>query len=251
MKKLLINLFSFLPFFASAKTTGNQIKIGIVLFQNLDQLDVAGPYEVFSDFPNTKVYLISNSLSLIKSSNGLIFKPNSTFKNTPQLDVLFVPGGFGVADVVTKNKELIQFVNKQSEYAKYVSSVCTGSLILASAGELKGYRATSHWLAKKYLANFGAIPAEERVVVDQNRITGAGVTTGVEVALKIGDLLFGKEFVEKEQLVIEYTNPSPLYPIQPNTASPETLENVKRGLAPVIEKRDKIFGKSHKSFGVS
>ena len=139
------------------------LKLGIILFPGFDQLDITGPLEIFSNFPNTKIYFISNNLDIVNSSAGIIkIKPNSTFSTVPQLDVLFVPGGEGVTKAIAANNGLIPFIKKQTPELKYLSSVCTGALILGSAGELNGYKATTHWMAKKYLLYFGAIETDQR-----------------------------------------------------------------------------------------
>src|SRR5436190_5565219 len=120
--------------------------IEMIIFPNLTQLDLTGPYEVFGRLPDTKVLLITESLQPVKSDNGLLLTPDATFETASQADVLFVPGGRGIFDAM-QNKKLISFLQKQGVNAKYITSVCTGSLILAAAGLLNGYRATTHWLS--------------------------------------------------------------------------------------------------------
>src|SRR6476620_7257423 len=120
--------------------------IGMVIFPNLTQLDLTGPYEVFGRLPDTKVLLIAESLQQIKSDNGLLLTPDTTFDSSPQVDILFVPGGRGIFEAM-QNQKLISFLQQQAAQAKYITSVCTGSLVLAAAGLLNGYNATTHWLS--------------------------------------------------------------------------------------------------------
>lgn len=223
-------------------TQEKTLKLGIVLFPGFDQLDITGPLEIFSNFPNTKIYFISNSLDTVKSSIGVIkIKPNATFSTAPQLDVLFVPGGEGVTKAIVSNNGLIPFIKKQTPELKYLSSVCTGALILGSAGELNGYKATTHWMAKKYLSYFGAIETDQRVVVDRNRVTGAGVTSGFDVALQLGALLFGRNFVEKQELLTEYLTHPTLYNTTLDSANPEVKEELKKEMGTISKSRDDLF----------
>src|SRR5689334_19383097 len=140
--------------------------IEMVIFPNLTQLDLTGPYEVFGRLPGTKVLLIAESLQPIRSDNGLVLLPDATFNTAPQADVLFVPGGRGIFDAM-QNKKLISFLQQQAINAKYITSVCTGSLVLAAAGLLNGYKATTHWLSLNLLKLFNVDIAEERVVIDR------------------------------------------------------------------------------------
>ena len=227
----------------ASEINSSHLKLGILLFDNFDQLDVTGPFEIFHEFPNTTVYFISNSLQPLKSVQGIQISPDLTFDSAPQMDILFVPGGFGITNVIENNSSFIHFIQKQSPKLKYLSSVCTGSLILGFAGELNGYKATSHWLAKKYLYQFGAIPVNKRVVVDRNRITGAGVSAGFDLALQLGGILFGKTFVESQELLTEY-NPKPLYGgVTYKTASQKSKKELEKEMGDIIKSRDLFFEK--------
>ena len=224
------------------------LKLGVVLFPDFDQLDVTAPLEIFHNFPNTKIYFISNNLKTVPSNVSAIkIKPNATFDTAPQLDVLFVPGGSGVVNSLTYDKGMLNFIQQQTPKLHYLSSVCTGALILGRAGELKGYQATTHWMAQKYQPNLGAIPVNQRVVVDRNRVTGAGVSSGLDVALQLGDLLFGKTFVEKQELQAEYFNHSVLYNTTLETASPEAKKELAEQMQPLIKMRDEFFNQITKS----
>ncbi|MBY0377026.1 MAG: DJ-1/PfpI family protein [Gammaproteobacteria bacterium] len=229
---------------SSPQPSEKVLKLGVILFPDFDQLDVTAPLEIFHNFPNTKIYFISNNLKTVPSSVAAIkIKPNTTFATAPQLDVLFVPGGFGVVKAISNDKAMMHFIQQQTPKLQYLSSVCTGALILGSAGELKGYQATTHWMAQKYLPAFGAIPVKQRVVVDRNRVTGAGVSSGMDVALQLGDLLFGKVFVEKQELLAEYFNHSVLYNTTPETASPEAKKELAEQMQPLIKAREDFFSR--------
>src|SRR5262245_15771519 len=140
--------------------------IGLVLFPNLTQLDLTGPYEVFSRLPWAKVSLIARDASPVRSERGLTISPDVSFESAPVLDVVCVPGGLGV-DAAMEDEAMLAFLRQQSETAKYVTSVCTGALVLGAAGLLRGYRATTHWLSLDLLTLFGAEAVDERVVIDR------------------------------------------------------------------------------------
>src|SRR4029450_2051405 len=151
------------------------LQIGLVIFPKVTQLDLTGPVQVFSSVPGAKVHLIWKRIEPVTTDSVLMLTPTITFADCPQLDVICVPGGFGTDDMVN-DEEMLAFLRKQAESAKYVTSVCTGSMGLGAAGLLKGYRATSHWTMVDFLAEFGAIPTRTRVCTDRNRVTGGGVT---------------------------------------------------------------------------
>lgn len=218
------------------------LKLGIVLFKGFDQLDVTAPLEVFNRFPDTQIYFIANTMRPVSSHiKAITIKPNTTFDTAPQMDILFIPGGTGLVKALKNDKALVHFIQGQTPQLKYLSSVCTGALILGYAGELKDYRATTHWMAKKYLTSLGAIPVDQRVVVDRNRVTGAGVSSGLDLALQLGELLFGKSFFEKEELLIEYFNQPVLYNTSVETADPEAKEALQKEMGNVFKERDDFF----------
>src|SRR5215475_14505516 len=154
----------------------SQHVIGMLIFPRLTQLDMTGPYEVLARLPNTVVHLVANTLDPVKTDRGMMIVPTVTYADCPPLDVIMVPGGPGQQDLM-EDAVVLEFLRKQAAMAKYVTSVCTGSLVLGAAGLLKGKRATSHWAAIEHLKALGAIPTHEKVVVDGNIITGAGVTS--------------------------------------------------------------------------
>lgn len=216
------------------------LSIGIVLFPGVTQLDFTGPYEVFIRFPEINIYLISTSLEPIKSDGGLTFLPDTTFAQAPNLDVLFVPGGPGINERL-EDKAFLEFLKTQGEQALYVTSVCTGALLLAAAGLLDGYRATTHWLSLDLLAMFGVEVVKERVVKDRNRITGGGVTAGIDFGLEIATQLYGETLAQEIQLQIEYNPQPPFNSGSPDTAPVDVVERVEEASRDMQETRREII----------
>jgi cyclohexyl-isocyanide hydratase len=216
------------------------LQIGLVLFPYVTQLDFTGPLQVFSSVPGAVVHLIWKRIEPIKSDSVMTLTPTVTFADCPQLDVLCVPGGFGTDEMIN-DEEMLAFLRKQAEGAKYVTSVCTGSLVLGAAGLLKGYRAATHWTAMEYLAAFGATPTKTRVCVDRNRVTGGGVTAGIDFALTLVSLLVDRPTAEAIQLRLEYNPAPPFTSGSPDTAPPEILAFMKQKIAPAqVRRAEKI-----------
>jgi cyclohexyl-isocyanide hydratase len=199
----------------------------MVLFPGLTQLDLAGPYEVLSRLPDTTVHLVADTLAPVRTERGLTITPDATFDDVPPLDLLCVPGGPGV-DPLMEDARLLGFLEARARQARHVTSVCTGALLLGAAGLLRGYRATTHWLSLDLLPLFGAIPVEERVVVDRDRLTGGGVTAGIDLALAVAAELFGRAVAEEIQLTIEYDPAPPFRSGSPRTAPAAVVESVTR-----------------------
>ena len=207
-----------------------RFQIGLLLFPNLTQLDMTGPYEVFTKFPDSDVHLVWKSLDPVKAGGGMQLLPSATFEECPQLDLICVPGGAGM-NALLNDAETLDFVRRQAAGARYVTSVCTGSLVLGAAGLLKGKRATSHWMSHSMLAAFGCEPVAERVVVDGNVITGGGVTAGIDFALTVAGEVLGAEAARKIQLGMEY-DPKPPYDAgSPERADPAMVAAVRDGAA--------------------
>ncbi|MDI6634268.1 DJ-1/PfpI family protein [Pantoea dispersa] len=210
--------------------------IGLLLFPALTQLDLTGPFEVFARAPDTKVHLIWKNLELVVSDRGMAIQPTTTFDACPALDIICIPGGPGQINLM-EDEEVLSFIRAQSKQAKLVTSVCTGSLVLGAAGLLQGYKATTHWASLDQLALLGAEPVNERVVRDRNRITGAGVTSGIDFALSVVSEMFGPDIAQNIQLHMEY-DPAPPYDCgSPRSASEEQLKKAQQQVAPFIEKR--------------
>ncbi len=214
--------------------------IGMVIFPSLTQLDLTGPYEVFGRMPGAKVLLIAESMATVKSDHGLVFTPDTTFDDAPQLDVLFVPGGNGVFAAM-QNKKLITFLQTQGTTAKYVTSVCTGALVLAAAGLLNGYKATTHWLSLGLLSLFEVEVLEERVVIDRNRITGGGVTAGIDFGLYVVARIAGENAAKEIQLMMEYNPVPPFNSGSPKTADKEIVDRVTASREQIQKERGELI----------
>src|ERR1700704_3735056 len=192
--------------------------VGMPIFPRLTQLDMTGPYEVLARMPHTQVHLVGPAREPVKTDRGMMIVPTVSFADCPQLDVVMVPGGPGQQDLM-EDAVVLEFLQRQARGAKYVTSVCTGSLVLGAAGLLKGKRATCHWAAIEHLRPLGAIPVNQRVVMDGNIITGAGVASGIDFALAVAAILEGEEVAKQIQLQIEYDPSPPFHSGSTETAS--------------------------------
>ena len=197
------------------------LQVGMLCYPRLTQLDLTRPYEVLSRMPDAEVHILWKDTAPVKTERGFCIVPTLSLPESPNLDVLVVPGGLGQQDLMDDD-EVLSFLRKQVECARYLVSVCTGSLLLAAAGLLRGYRATCHWMFLLLLEPLGAIPIQERVIIDRNRITAAGVSAGIDRALQLVSLLGGQEVAQAIQLQIEYDPHPPFRCRSPNTA-PENL----------------------------
>ena len=216
------------------------LQIGLVLFPRVTQLDFTGPLQVFSSVPGAVVHLIWKRIEPVASDSVLTLTPTITFADCPQLDVICVPGGFGTDDMVN-DEEMLAFLQKQAAGAKYVTSVCTGSLVLGAAGLLKGYRAATHWTAMDFLKEFGAIATHTRVCVDRNRVTGGGVTAGIDFALTLVSLLVDRKTAEMIQLRIEYNPAPPFNAGSPETAPADIVALIRERIAPAQARRGEMI----------
>jgi cyclohexyl-isocyanide hydratase len=202
------------------------LQIGLLVFPKVTQLDLTGPVQVFSSVPGAQLHLIWKRIEPVQSDSVLVLTPTMTFADCPQLDVICVPGGAGSDDLLN-DEEVLDFLRKQAKAAKFVTSVCTGSLVLGAAGLLRGYRAATHWTAMDYLSAFGAIPTKTRVCVDRNRVTGGGVTAGIDFALTLVSILVDRTTAEAIQLRLEYNPAPPFNSGSPDTAPAEVLALIK------------------------
>ena len=201
-------------------------EIGLLLFPNITQLDLTGPYEVFIKFPDANVRLIWKTLDPITAGGGMQIVPDTTFADCPQLDLVCVPGGAGMNPLLNDD-ETLAFLKWQAADARYVTSVCTGALVLGAAGLLKGKRATTHWMSHDMLEALGAIPVTERYVIDGNIVTGGGVTAGIDFALAIAADLHGEDVARSIQLTIEYDPAPPFASGSPANADPALVERTR------------------------
>lgn len=204
-------------------SSGEALVIGMLVYPEMYLLDFIGPLSVFESLMNREIHLLwKNQEPISGTSSHTQITPTTTFENCPKhLDVLFVPGGVPGTFTMMEDLEVLSFLAEKGKSARYVSSVCTGSLILGAAGLLEGYKATSYWSLKDVLSKFGAIVSDERVVVDRNRITGGGVTAGIDLALRISELLRNRTYAQAIQLYLEY-DPAPPF----NAGSPEKAPKV-------------------------
>ncbi|MCQ4159640.1 DJ-1/PfpI family protein [Roseomonas sp. GC11] len=212
------------------------LRIGLILFPGLTQLDLTGPAEVFSRLPGAEVLYLWKTLAPVAADRGLALLPSATFETCPKLDVVCVPGGPGQIELM-EDAETLAFLRRVAPGCRLVTSVCTGSLVLAAAGLLRGLRATSHWSSLDQLALLGAIPVAERVVRDGNRITGAGVTSGIDFALSVVAELAGADLAQDIQLQLEYDPAPPFAAGSPRSATPERVAAARARIAPFIARR--------------
>lgn len=201
------------------------IKIGMMLFPNLSELEFMAPYGIFSYLPNAQIYRIAPTLEPIYSDTGFPLIPNTSFEKVPELDVLFVPGGLGVTAKL-EDAEFLRFLHQQGERARYVTSICSGSLLLAAATLLRKHRATTDWSSLELLAMFGAEPVADRIVVDGNRITASSLTDGLALGSAIAQALLGDAIAQEAQLRLDY-NPTLFVDDLPESVPSETFARVR------------------------
>jgi cyclohexyl-isocyanide hydratase len=226
------------------------LNIGSLMFDNLDQIDLTGPFEVLSRIPNATCRIYAKSQNPVRDLMGLRIMPDATLAEAPQLDILHIPGGWG-QEALMEDEEVLGWLRRQAEGAKKVFSVCTGALLLGAAGLLRGKKATTHWASFHLLPFFGAIPVDERVVVDGDFIFAAGVTAGIDGALRLAAEVRGVAAAERIQLDIAYAPEPPFHSGTPQTARPEILEAARRDVAKVIARREASARRAAARLGVS
>jgi len=197
------------------------VTIGCLIFPRMDQIDFTGPFEVLSRVPDSTVHVVAKTVDRIRDVQGLILTPGISIAETPELDVLLVPGGYGQRDLM-EDEEVLSLIRRQAESGRIVLSVCTGALLCGAAGILRGRRATTHWAAWDLLPYYGAVPTRSRVVVDGNLVSAAGVTAGLDGALVVASLLRGDAAAEEIQLSIEYS-PNPVFDAGSPDRAPEAV----------------------------
>lgn len=215
------------------------IHIGFPLFANLTQLDLTGPWEVLTRMPGVRCHLLAHDLDPVASASGLKILPATVFGDCPPLDMICVPGGPGHLGAM-EDERLIAFLRRQAPTCRFVTAVCTGSLVLAAAGLLRGYRATTHWGSLHRLAAFGAVPVAQRVVIDRGRITGGGVTAGIDFGLAALAAFAGDSVAREVQLQIEYAPQPPFADGDARTADPAIIEAVRRKTEPYRQRSDEV-----------
>jgi cyclohexyl-isocyanide hydratase len=206
------------------------------IFPGMTQLDFTGPHTVFSRIPNTETIVASEPGGSIESDGGLIFAGTRRMADIDRCDLLFLPGGLATTEVINDAAFMAE-VRRLAAGARYLTSVCTGSLILAAAGLLKGKRAACHWAWRDMLGLFGAIPDPARVARDGDIITGGGVTAGIDFALVVAAELAGESVAQRLQLSLEYAPDPPFNAGRPETAPPEVLADVRRFMETMAPRR--------------
>ncbi|WP_437905902.1 DJ-1/PfpI family protein [Sorangium sp. So ce327] len=214
------------------------LQVGMVLYPGLTALDLIGPQSVLTAHATT--YLLWKTRDLVMSDSGVPIQPTATFSDCPDdLDILFVPGGMGTPDAMV-DQEVLRFLRDRGARSRYVTSVCTGSLILAAAGLMQGYKATTHWSTRHILEAFGVECVRARVVVDRNRISGGGVTAGIDFGLTLLALLRGDDAAKLTQLMLEYDPAPPFNAGTPEAAGPELTQRLLSVLDPYDQQMRKI-----------
>jgi cyclohexyl-isocyanide hydratase len=203
------------------------LQIGSLLFEEIDQIDVTGPFEVFSRLPNSTYRLFATTASPVRDTRGLRLMADAFLSDAPQLDVLHVPGGPG-QEALMENEKVLDWLRRQAAGARCIFSVCTGALICGAAGLIKGRRATTHWSAHHLLPYFGATAINERVVIDGNWVFAAGVTAGIDGALRVAALLRGEKVAQIIQLGMAYAPDPPFTSGTPEGAPPDVLAEARR-----------------------
>lgn len=212
------------------------LHIGILIFPKVTQLDATGPAQMLARVPGARIHMIWKTRDPVPTDAGFSIVPNATFADCPQLDLVCVPGGTGQIELMT-DQETLDFLRRQAAGARYVTSVCTGSLVLGAAGLLKGYKSACHWAWRHMLADFGAIPVAERVVRDRNRISGGGVTAGIDFGLAVAAELAGEEVAKSIQLGFEYDPQPPFDCGSPEKAGPERVARMRQQLSGLLDVR--------------
>jgi cyclohexyl-isocyanide hydratase len=216
---------------------------GLLVFPGLTQLDMTGPYEVLARLPGWRAEIVAKTMDPVRTDKGLTLLPTLDFASTPQLDLLVVPGGPGTDDLLL-DAEAVAFVRRQGLAAKYIFGICTGSMLLGAAGLLKGKRAGGHWSARDLLSQFGATTSDARMTVDGNLYTAGGVTSGIDMALKLAADLVGEDVAQQIQLQIEYDPEPPFRSGTPFVAPPHILERAKKAGASRRELRERLVAQA-------
>ena len=199
------------------------ISVAFLVFPNVTQLDLTGPAQVLSRLGNTSVDLVWKNKEPVPTDAGFPLLPTAIFNDIDQVDILCVPGGLGTMEMM-QDRAVLAWLQKVAANADWVTSVCTGSLVLGAAGLLKGYKSACHWASVDQLAFFGAIPVRQRIVEDRNRFSGGGVTSGIDFALALAARIRGEDHAKFIQLAIEYDPHPPFDAGSPDKVSPEILD---------------------------
>ena len=216
--------------------------LAMIAYPGMFPLDLVGPLSVFALMGTHKVEIVWKNKENVRADTGLVIVPTMTFDEAPKdIDILFVPGGgMGTVEAM-KDPAVLSFLTSRAEKASFITSVCTGSLILGAAGLLRGYKATSHWAVRERLSQLGATPIEERVVIDRNRISSAGVSAGIDMALTLAAKLTNETVAKTIQLNIEYDPHPPFEGGTPQKAGTEITQRLSRSYSPIYNALDNVI----------
>jgi len=228
---------------------GTHLQIGSLLFEGVDQIDLTGPFEVLSRIPNSTYRIYAKTTDPVRDLKGLRLTPDAALADAPQLDVLHVPGGFG-QEALMADAAVLGWISRQAAGAHSVFSVCTGALLCGAAGLLRGRRATTHWASFHLLPFFGAIPVNERVVTDGNWVFAAGVTAGIDGALRLAAGLRGDDAARAIQLHMVYAPEPPFDSGTPETAPAAILEQARQSLAGITARREATARRVAEGLGI-
>jgi cyclohexyl-isocyanide hydratase len=242
-----------IPLFVSERSkpelSARSLSVGCLIFEQMDQIDFTGPFEVLSRMPDATVKIVGKELSPVRDVQGLLLSPDMGVAEAGLFDVLLVPGGYG-QQALMHDEEVLGLIRKHFAADRLLFSVCTGALLCGAAGVLKGRQVTTHWSARHLMPYYGAVLADARVVVDGNIISAAGVTAGLDAALVLVSLLRGDASAQEIQLAIEY-EPNPVFHSgTPKSAPAEVLERFQKKYRPIGTARETEairFGKNETS----
>ncbi len=226
------------------------LQIGSLLFEGIDQIDLTGPFEVLSRLPNSTLRIYGETTAVVRDVKGLQLTPDAALADAPQFDVLHIPGGFG-QEALMEDDEVLGWIKRQAAGARSIFSVCTGALLCGAAGLLLGRRATTHWASFHLLPLFGAIPVNERVVVDGSWVFAAGVTAGIDGALRLAAELRGDDAARAIQLYMAYAPEPPFDSGTPETAPAAILAQARRSVADITAKREATARRAAARLGIA
>ncbi|MGH6881327.1 DJ-1/PfpI family protein [Hypericibacter sp.] len=226
------------------------LQIGSLLFDGLDQIDLTGPFEVLSRFPNSTYRIYARTLAPVRDLKGLRLYPDAMLTDAPQLDLLHIPGGWG-QEALMEDEETLAWIRAQAAGARCLFSVCTGALICGAAGLLKGRKATTHWASMHLLPYFGATPVNQRVVMDGNMVFAAGVTAGIDGALRVAAELRGDAAAKSIQLYMQYAPEPPFNSGTPETAPSDILREARLSLKATTDRREQTARRVAQRLGIA
>jgi len=226
------------------------LHIGSLVFEGIDQIDLTGPFEVLSRIPNATYRIYGKAAAPVRDLKGLWLMPDASLADAPPLDVLHVPGGFG-QEALMEDTEVLGWISRQASGACHIFSVCTGALLCGAAGLLRGRRATTHWASLHLLPFFGAIPVNERVVINGAWVFAAGVTAGIDGALRLAAELRGEDTARAIQLNMVYAPQPPFHSGTPETAPSAILQQARQSLRAITARREETARRVAAKLGIT